>query len=384
MEVLIELGGVSLDGKVLRGVQLMPFGKWSHPLGPIEMDFNRAKRFEEQFKKGVAGQSLPLFYIHSSKENVSNPLYGKAAGWFVDLRADESRGLVADIELTDEGLRAIERKEYRYLSAEFFDKVKLPHHVQTETDVMMGAALVNRPHLKGMTPILNEETGHQLFVEAQVSNSGGGPVDRILRALAERAGVTLSEDQTELTEEQRQQIDSYLSAQEKALSETAGKVSLLERRLSEFEDKDSQKQRTLAEAGFAEEAKELAELRADRFVTTLSESLSDGMGLTKAGKDAVRAYALDSTRENAVKVFELMASGKATIQMKELGSVSADPEGDQPDETAQEKLLAKTRDVARERSLSFADATNVVIAENPELWNQAQLEVGAAWATKEA
>ena len=217
-EVLTPLTETGTD------LQLFPLGKWKHPNGEINITPERARSFAEGFKAQLAGQKLPILYIHSSKSNVSNPDYGKAAGWITDGRADDERGVVIDVDWTDRGAKAVQGKEYQYLSAEYFDQVQLPQHKQPHRDVVIAAALTNRPHLKGMDPILNEETGHMfLFGESKPdSPEKGGPMDPILLALAKSAGVEVSEDATELTDDQREAIEKHLEDDESTVAVAAG------------------------------------------------------------------------------------------------------------------------------------------------------------------
>ena len=46
---------------------------------------------------------LPILYVHSDEAYKANPRYGQAAGWISDMHADEKRGVLVDIDFTDEG-----------------------------------------------------------------------------------------------------------------------------------------------------------------------------------------------------------------------------------------------------------------------------------------
>jgi phage I-like protein len=342
----------------------------------------KAKSFAEQFNRKVAGQDLPIFYIHSDKRNVSNPLYGKAAGWITDMKADPARGVVIDIQFTEEGAAAVKKGEYRYLSAEYFDKVQLPHHKHPEMDVVVGASLANRPHLKGMSPILNEETGHQFLPGAATYPSeGGGPVDPILLQLCNAAKISLSEDQTELTEEQRAALTQYLTERDKELTDATASTANLQKQLDDLEDKEEKKMKSLREAGFEEEAKLLEELQAERLEKQLSEFVPEGQTLTKVGKDAISKYAKDRSHENLMALQEALLSGNGTARTEPLGGGG---EGD-PDKSggAAERFMEETNKIAQEKELDISQAMLVVQTEKPELWNEYQDEIGSTWAKVE-
>lgn len=381
-EVLMRLALAEGQRKIT-GAQLFPIGVWNHPRGKIEITPERAQRFVEQFKRGVAGQRLPILYIHSDPGNVANPHYGKAAGWITDMRADPEQGVLVDIEFTEEGAKAVYNKEYQYLSAEYFDKVQLPHHSRPEADVLVGAALVNRPHLKGMRPILNEETGHQFLMgEAKATKEGGSPVDPILRLLAEQAGVELQEDAESLTDEQRESIKQWLDSQATSLAEATGKIGLLEQRLADLEDPTKAKARSLAEAGFAEEAKLLSEYRADRLVRQLSEHLPEGKKLTPVAEQKLREYATSGEIKAFQEAMELVLAGKGVVDLTERGTQSGADEGNAPAEVG-ERLVTLATKRAKEDDIPWSQAMELVVAENPQLWNEYQLSMGSRKAVME-
>lgn len=377
-EVLVRLGEPDSDG-VIRGLQLMPLGTWNHPMGEIAITPQRARRFAEQFKKNVAGQELPVYYIHSEKTNLANPQYGKAAGWIQDVRDDDQLGVVVDIKFTPDGLEAVKKKEYAYLSAEYFDQVQLPHHTAPEQDVIVGAALVNRPHLKGMNPILNEETGHQFLLGlADNPIKGGNPMDPILRQLCEQAQISLSEDQTELTEDQRTELNEFLASEKKKLDDATTKINLLEDQIEET-DPEKAKAKSLEEAGFSEEAKLLSEYRADRMVTQLEEFVPEGRQLSPAAKKVIREYALEQTQENLTAMHKVLLSDGGTVDLRELGS-SGGGENEEKDDSGHalaNKILTESQKVADEKKISLAEAMDEYSRSHPDEWNQYQESLGA-------
>ncbi len=377
-EVLSPIALELADGETkLTGLQLMPLGVWDHPRGKIAMTVDRARSFAEGFRRQVAGQRLPVLYIHSDKSNVAHPMYGKAAGWITDMRADEQRGLLIDVDFTKPGAQVVRNKEFSYLSAEYFDKVQLPHHDRPHQDVMVGAALVNRPHLKGMNPILNEETGHQFFYEVQ-ADEGGGPVDPILLQLCEAAGIEIAKDATELTDDQRESITTYLTEQATASKTVADERDSLKKQLADLEDPESAKVRSLAEAGFAEEATLLAELAAERELTQLEGMLPDGHIYTKPTKEKLAEYSQDRDPVKLREAFELVVSGKGTADTRELGSSGGTKDDDT--DSGSEFNLEVAKLMREDKELSIAEAMDRVIETKPSLYEAHELQMrgGAA------
>ncbi len=364
----------------LEGVQLMPIGTWKHPRGIIQITAARARKFAESFKAKIAGQDLPILYIHSDKENISNPKYGEAAGWVTNVIADDERGVLVDIEFTEEGAAAVRGKKYRYLSAEYFNKVQLPHHDRPHEDVIVGAALVNKPHLKGMDPILNSETGHLLVSEVGDTDKGGGPMDPILVQLAKLAGIKLSEDAEALTDDEGVKIKEWAEGLNKSVSDSNAKISLLEKRLEDLEDDGDKETRTLREAGFEEEAILLNEYRADKAVRKLSEDIPSGQVLTPVAETHMRDFVLENDQKALGELLKLAFEGKATVDLVERGTHDADDDTNTDTEVGDELVSMATKR-AKENEISFSDAMDLVAAEEPEKWNQYQLSMGSQQAT---
>ncbi len=373
-EVLTPLTETGTD------LQLFPLGKWTHPNGEINITPERARSFAEGFKAQLAGQKLPILYIHSSKGNVSNPDYGKAAGWITDVRADDERGVVIDVDWTDRGAEAVKSREYQYLSAEYFDQVQLPQHKQPQRDVVIAAALTNRPHLKGMSPILNEETGHMfLFGESKPDGpeEGGGPMDPILLALAKSAGVEVSEDATELTDDQREAIEKHLEDDESTqVADLEAKLADAVKRLDDIEDPDSSKARSLREAGFEEEATLLSEYRGDKLVRELASQVPQGHELTPTVEEKVRAFAVGGDAKSLTEAMEIMAQGKGTVDLNEHGSEGGSDDDDDTTSEAGDKLIALADAYAKEHEVDWSEAMGIVSDQNPALWNEHQLSMG--------
>ena len=369
------------DGNSIQGAQLFPLGKWSHPRGAISVSFERAKKFVQGFKEKTAGQDLPILFVHSDEAYKSNPRFGQAAGWISDMHADEKRGVLVDIDFTDEGADEVRAKKWRYLSAEYFNKITLPHHDRPHEDVIVGAALVNRPHLKGMDPLLNEETGHLFVFEVEETNepesSGeGGPMDPILAALAKSAGLELSEDVEELTDDQRQAIEGHLSDASGKVTTLEGQIALLTKSLEDSEDPESKRVRTLAEAGYVEEAKLLSEYRGERMIRSLEADVPTGHALTPAVKDKIAEFALDNDSTKLTEAMAIMASGKGTVELTERGTVETSETSSGPAAETELLTLADAK-VTENDKLSLSEAIDLVAEEKPELWNSYQAEVGA-------
>jgi len=81
---------------------------------------------------------VALDFSHGREHHPSAPLAGIITGF--DIRADG--GIVGDVRLTQAGLKAVQGKEYRYVSPVF-------RHIDGEVRAILRAGLVNVPNLDG-------------------------------------------------------------------------------------------------------------------------------------------------------------------------------------------------------------------------------------------
>jgi phage I-like protein len=151
---IIDLAGLQLsEGRTW--LHAMPVGEYSHPVwGKIPFTPERLFRFADNVKNRVRGIDPDIDYDHKQDPAKGN----KAAGW---IKGAEARGdgLWIDVEFTNEAIRAINEKEYKYLSPEFKDEWAHERTGQKYKDVLFGAALTNRPFLKDLLPITMAEIG---------------------------------------------------------------------------------------------------------------------------------------------------------------------------------------------------------------------------------
>ncbi len=192
-------------------------------------------------------------------------------------------------------------------------------------------------------------------------------MDPILVALAESAGVDLSDDQTELTDEQREAIAEHQAEAKTALTDAEASVTTLEEKLAKSDPKGA-KMRSLADAGFEAEAEEIALARGDRLVRNLEGEIEGEFQLAPVIADELRAYAEDSDVDHLITIAGKFASGKALVDLEEHGSSEggggADNDSD-ADKGAGDKLVALAEKMAKEDEISFTEALDKVL-EDPE------------------
>ncbi len=178
--VPIKLSDVSKDG--IQGIQIFKAGVFNH-LWYGEINFTPAifLAMVQNFKDNVLQIDCPIDYDHEM---------GEAAAWIKDLYLSQDQTeLWANVKWTPPGKVAIDDQLYRYLSGDFVWNFVDNEKSLEYGPVLWGAALTNRPFLKGMAPTteLNDINGgmNMNLVELQAENSRLSEKIRVLGVSAD-------------------------------------------------------------------------------------------------------------------------------------------------------------------------------------------------------
>jgi hypothetical protein len=145
----------ALSGEELsQEIQLLKTGDFYHDGEILKITPDTLTALEKNFSEGVRGIDLMLDYKHESED--------VAAAWFNKVRLSaDGKQLFATVDWTPRGRQVVKDREYRYVSAEFH-----PNYMNNETGkkhgpTLLGAALTNRPVIKGMKPTILSEQPNQ-------------------------------------------------------------------------------------------------------------------------------------------------------------------------------------------------------------------------------
>ena len=133
------------DKPVISTEQILRKGTFEHPMyGKLQFDDELFDKLIGNFNKNVRKVDIAVDVEHRPEEG--------AAGWFRKLFKKDD-GLYAEIEWTEKGVELIKGKIYKYMSADY-----TPNYIDPETGkqygpTLLGAALTNRPFVKGMKPV---------------------------------------------------------------------------------------------------------------------------------------------------------------------------------------------------------------------------------------
>ncbi len=192
-------------------VQLLRVGKFSHPMyGDFEITKQVLSELVKNFELNVRKVDCAIDFSHDSDK--------EAAAWITELiLLNDGDSLHAKVKWTPRGQKAIENKEYRYLSADFAFKYTDSETQENFGPTLFGAGLTNRPFVKGMSPAVElEETKGDIKMTLQESQAENTKLsEQVATLLTEKK--TLEEKTVTLEGEVKKLSDEKVVAQKEAV-----------------------------------------------------------------------------------------------------------------------------------------------------------------------
>ena len=363
---LVDLSTVKLDDSAGSWMMLMPSGTYQHPLYG-KLDFTSAKFdvYKKNFDDKIRGIEVDIDYDH--KEDVARG--SAAAGWLrqVDNRGDQ--GLWGLVEWTPAARQAIKNGEFRYFSPEFADEWKDAQGT-VHKDVIFGGGLTNRPFLKDILPINLSEAF--LAAEQKQPIPTGGQMDE-LKKLVEKLNLAEGSDEAAIEAAVDKLLEDLAEAKKTPPTPPKEEEQEDDAELVALSEKNPAMKRLLAER--AEDRKRLAALEASNKLTEVKlqvRTLGDtgaakGRSLGKAQQDKLEELLVGSSAqlsEKIVKLFEELLEG-GFVELNEQGTRKLDTDG----KDATKAFTDKVTEIRKaDEKLSYADAVELAIADDPELW----------------
>ncbi len=262
--------------------------------GELSITSAMLKQMVKNFSDDVYGQKIYINQAHCDSHG--------AAGEIIRVFT-EGKKLKAEIDWTDFGVELIQKKGFRYFSAEFTEDYKNPETETRHGATLLGAALTIRPRVKHLDPVNPDEL--QLSEDDQ----------EIPYLLSPNVIRMLSEEITTMWEKLRKQLEEKLKA--KKLSDAS--IKLLLSKFDEQVTKLTEESQAIAVMeAFDAAGKELADAieagaaNSDQPIN-LSVNVGGGAGMsaeevTKLMEDNAKAAAaaatkLTETLEGNVKKF---------------------------------------------------------------------------------
>lgn len=252
---------------IIKPMQILKTGKFFDPRYKwFEITEKMLSEMIQNFNKQIRGIVPALDYAHESE--------GIAAGWIKSLELRKENGVTelwGDVELTPKAQKTLSDKEFGYISADFDDSYTDNETGQKHGCVLLGAALTNRPVIKGMDAVI------------QLSENGDNK-------LSDKEGVSM--DQKEM--EKKLADAEKMLGDYKKMMEDAGVASIEElmKMISEMKKK----------GGEAEVSVEMGEMKKE-----LAETKKQLVEFQKKAQDA----------EKEVEFTKLLSEGKAVAAQRE-------------------------------------------------------------------
>lgn len=221
--------GDATDVEGLKRIQVLKVGTFTDPrYGKFEITSKMLAEMVVNFEKGIRGVIPALDFGHDSE--------GRAAGWIKKLfLSEDGTKLFADVELSGSGKQAIESKDYGYISAEFQTKYQDNETNKSHGNVLLGAALTNRPVIKGMESVLtlSETTQKESTMteeqQKMLESMGFKTLEDMFaafKAMKEKMEAEMSAAPAK--EEEMKKLSESFTATEKKLVDAEAKIKTLE------------------------------------------------------------------------------------------------------------------------------------------------------------
>lgn len=338
--------------EVIKRIQILRVGTFFDPrYGKVEITPQMIGEMVVNFSNNVRKIPIMLDAGHNSDK--------ESYGWFKKLEGIKSNNeLWAEVEMTPRGQKALSDKDYALISADFDTAYKDNETLKSYGCVLLGAALTNRPVVKGMQPViqLSEAPTYDSVKEFLESN----PEDAISKKIAKLIGEGYDKDQAvaiayKYKDENKlsdQGVTMFTAEQFKQLSEKYGTIdaSILLGILLSLKEESVK---------FSESSTKLKE--AEGKVTTLSEevrTLKEAAAISK--KEAAfskllhEKKAVPAQKEAYMKGdLEEFAKLQSDVKFSEKGTGvddAIDPS------KAEDEMIAKITELAEKEKISFDKA----------------------------
>jgi phage I-like protein len=296
-------------------VEIIRTGNFTHSLyGYFEITAGVLRSFKKNFYERATRIDIAIDYFHE--------YYAEAAGWIKDIvLQDNDTRLFATVEWTEKALEKINKKEIKYLSAEFDID-----YIDSETrkkygPTLLGAGLTNRPHVKDMKPVFNEHDNNTIKKDDNMD------FETILQAIGG------------LSDDQKIQI--------------AEKLDLVTKKTSDNIDSKKQLADDSIVKKLTDEVKILkANLDLQQKVAKFNEMFASGK-VVEAQRDAYLKGDMIAFAENAVKI-NLAAAGTSADNVSENQNNAV-------------LFAEKVENYIKENGISYIDAYKIVAKSNPDL-----------------
>lgn len=344
------------DAAIPTSIHLIPIGQWEHDLyGPIIITANDILEFKANFDAKIR-KGVPITAGHEGALELP------AVGWITKVEA-RGDGLWGQVEWNEMGEDALEDKQFKFFSPEFYP---IYEDAQTHTlykNVLTGGALTKAPYFKELEAIvfsekkLKNKFNHQTMTIAEL-------LAKKMEDLSTEEKAFIKEHASELTDEQKAAYTSVIE-EPTGTEETAEEKTAREAKEKEVAEKKAADDKAAEDEKAKGDANEAAGLNRDGSVKIdASEKVHISAGelalLKKAADEGKQAFA-------ELKLQKLTAAVSALI-FSETNKAG--------------KFLPKSKDTLHAFMETLSDAQkasfNLLLAELPKTQIFSEIGTGAA------
>lgn len=264
-------------------IQVIRIGKFKdYWTGDFEVSKQMLKEMYNNYNDKARGIDLAVDIAHMNQL--------EAAGWFKELQLrNNDEELWAKIDWTELGIEKISKKLFRYISAEFDTQYRDNESGKVWGCCLLGAALTNRPFVKGMSPTTNLAEEKVMEEKVKKLEESNVKLSEEIKVLNETI-KSLSDEKVSL-EEKNKELESKIELSkkevefDKMLSEgkavPAQKEAWIKGDLVEFAEKASSIKVNLQEKGSGENKEEDSKKDEDALIEA-SKKLAEEKNITFA------------------------------------------------------------------------------------------------------
>ena len=331
----------SVDGAKVSDVEVLRVGVIQDR--DLEINQKMLEEYVKNFKANVYGTEIQV--------NLEHNRGSEAAGWVKNLFVDGDC-LMATVEWTELGMEKIEKKLFKFVSAELASRY--PHHKSGKlvSNVFIGLALTNTPALKGQEALALEEQINKLISNAHMFKT-------FLQSLKERKVVS-KEDKAlmntmleELPVEEQEEVKADVAEVEaKPEEEKKEEEKKEEKKEGEENLKDNVQFKALQEQNvqLSEKLKKI-ELK-EKSVKDYLLSTNRKVGFQEADLDEVVTF-VSTLSEEQVKGFDQLFTKLRAVDLEVKGT----------SKTTEELTEEKAYEEADKEAAQRADATKRPLAD---------------------
>ncbi len=266
------------------------------------------------------GQPLPIDFEHATHLKAPNGDAAPAAGWIEDFRVRPDGAIEARIDWTESGRKAVEAREYRFISPAF-------HHRKSDGEVVkiIHAGLVNQPNFT-MTALNRKEDKPTMKLSAKLRSKLGLEENASEEDVLTAINSLQKDEPAPIQDSLRKALDLDENADDEAIVAAVNSAKSKAEAQTGFSlDKVVPRGDYDAAVNRAQKAEnELAEVKAkdldDEIDTALNRAIEDGK-ITPASREYHEAHCrqesgLDRFRKFADQQPEIAADGKNGAKAK--------------------------------------------------------------------